>query len=102
MTPELARKLSRFPRTRWRNYFEVNRLVATIAMGETKTLTMSRDCMLEVMNPGGYRPVVRLFGKGKPVSRHVESLAGDRLMLLAGPAKNGTAWLLVIKRVEPR
>lgn len=98
--PELAKKLSKGP-YRWKYYFEVKRLDATLAVGESKPLSMSEKCKIEIKNLGEDRVEVKLTGDGKPVSKHTEKLVADWPLVLSGNAKNDTAWLVVIQKVAP-
>jgi hypothetical protein len=94
---ELAKKLSKAP-YRWKYYFEVKRLDTTLALGETKPLSMSEKCKIDIKNMGGEKVEVKLYGEGKPVSKHVEKLVNDWPLVLSGNAKNDTAWLVVIQK----
>src|ERR1700749_2059809 len=52
---DLAHRLSKAP-YRWKNYFEVNREVVDIAVGETKTkIPISKRCLLDIKNLGDNR-----------------------------------------------
>jgi hypothetical protein len=96
----LAKKLSKSP-YRWKNYFEVNRQIESIPVTQTrKNIKMSEHCTLDIKNLGDGRVEVTLHGDGKPVSRHVEPLQNDWPLILAGNAKNDTAWLVVIKKAD--
>jgi hypothetical protein len=97
---ELAKKLSKAP-YRWKYYFEVKRMDAALALGETKPLSMSEKCKIDIKNAGGDMVEVKLYGEGKPVSKHTEKLVNDWPLILSGDAKNDTAWLVVIKKVDP-
>jgi hypothetical protein len=97
---ELAKKLSRSP-YKWKNYFEVTRQVVEIPASETKkNVKMSDRCTLDIKNLGDGRVEVTLHGDGKVVSRHVEALPDNWPLILAGDAKNDTAWLVVIKKID--
>ncbi|MDB6110785.1 MAG: hypothetical protein JWR69_2535 [Pedosphaera sp.] len=96
---ELTKKLSKAP-YRWKYYFEVKRLDTGLALGETKPLSMSDKCKIDIKNLGGDKVEVKLYGDGKPVSKHVEKLVSDWPLVLSGDAKNDTAWLVVIQKVE--
>ena len=98
--PDLAHRLSRTP-YRWKNYFEVNRQVDEVHVGETKTnISISKHCTLDIKNLGTNRVEVKLHGDGKHVSTHSESLAKNGLLILAGDAGNETAWLVTIRKRE--
>jgi len=86
----LAKKLHKA--YKWENYYEVRRKEATISGKDATKVPISEKCALEVKHLGEERVEVRLIGKGKPVSRSVESLAHGHLMILGGDDQNDTAW----------
>ena len=96
----LARKLSNSP-YRWKNYFEVNRVVVDVPVSVTKSnVPISKQCELDIKNLGASQVEVTLHGNGKRVSSHRESLANGWQLILSGDAKNDTAWLVVIKKLD--
>ncbi len=101
VTPHLATKLRASP-YRWTNYFEVTNHMVTIPVGQTKAVPMSEKCQLETKNLGGDRVEIKLVGQGKPVSTHKEKLAADWPVIFSGNAKDNTAWLVVITKVDPK
>src|SRR5256885_4308909 len=78
----LAKKLHKA--YKWENYYEVRRKEATISGKELTKVPISEKCALEVKHLGEERVEVKLIGKGKPVSRSVESLAHGHLIILGG------------------
>ena len=93
---ELARKLGRSP-YRWKNYFEVSRQKLAIPTGQAKKdLKISDKCTLDIKNLGNNWAEIKLYGDGRLISTHKEELP----LILAGDAKNDTAWLVVIRNVE--
>jgi hypothetical protein len=100
LEPQLAKKLHKA--YKWENYYEVRRKEATIAGKDMTKVPISEKCALEVKHLGEERVEVRLIGKGKPVSRSVESLAHGHLMILGGDDKNDTAWLIVIRQLPAK
>ena len=94
---ELARKLGKSP-YRWKNYFEVSRQAPSIPTGQAKKdIKISDKCTLDIKNLGNDWMEIKLYGDGRLISTHKEQLP----LILAGDAKNDTAWLVVIKKVEP-
>jgi hypothetical protein len=93
---ELARKLGKSP-YRWKNYFEVNRQKLAIPTSQAKKdIKISDKCTLDIRNLGNDWMEIKLYGDGRLISTHKEELP----LILAGDAKNDTAWLVVIKKVE--
>src|SRR5882724_9995863 len=80
LEPELAKKLSK--RFKWNLYLEVRRKESTVGTKDATHVPISEKCSLDIKNLGEERFEVHLTGKGKPVSRTVESLAHGHLMIL--------------------
>jgi hypothetical protein len=97
LEPELARKLSKVP-YKWKNYFEVNRTLATVPANASRRVPMSEHCELDIKNLGDDRIEVKLTGRGKLVSRNVEPLPMGHTMVLSGDDKNDNAWLIVLRQ----
>jgi hypothetical protein len=96
--PVLAKKLGKI--FKWKNYFEVNRQNAMIPSRQSRKLTMSKRCVIEVQELEGPRVEVRLFGDGKLVNKTVEALTPGGLLTVAGPDKNENAWFIVLQAEE--
>lgn len=97
LEPQLARRLSK--RFKWNLYYEVRRKEATVSNKDATHVPISEKCSLDVKHLGDERFEVNLTGKGKPVSRTVESLAHGHIMIVGGDDKNDTAWLIVIREL---
>ena len=85
----------------WRNYFEVNRKVASIALNATRKFELSEKCHIEVKNLGNTRVEVKLFGAGKLLSKTLKVISKGDWFVLAGHCQNKTAWFVVLKTIEP-
>ena len=97
IAPDLAAKL-RSSANRWTNYFEVKRVVAAVSSSQPKTLSMSDRCAVEIKNLGGDVVEVKLIGEGKALATQKEKLIPNWPLVLAGPAKNQTAWMVVLTK----
>lgn len=96
--PAVQRLLASSP-YRWQHYYEVNKRVEDIESDKSKDkIVMSSHCELDVKYLGNRRVQVKLYGDGKLLSTHREALP----LLLAGDARNDTAWLVLIRMAEPR
>ena len=96
--PAVDRLLASSP-YRWQHYYEVNRRVEDIQSDRSKDkIAMSSHCEMDIKYLGNRRVQVKLYGDGKLLSTHREALP----LLLAGDAKNDTAWLVLIRMAEPR
>jgi hypothetical protein len=100
LEPQLAKKFHKA--YKWDFYYEVRRKEATISGKDLTKVPISEKCALEIKDLGDERVDVKLIGKGKPVSRSVESLAHGHLMIVAGEDKNDTAWFVVIRQLAAK
>jgi hypothetical protein len=95
LEPQLTKKLRKA--YKWDLYYEVRRKEVTVSGKDVTKIPISEKCLLDIKHLGEHRFEVHLTGKGKPVSRSVESLANGHLMIVGGDDKNDTAWLIVIR-----
>ena len=100
LEPQLAKKLRKA--YKWDLYYEVKRKEATVSGKEATRVPISDKCWLDIKHLGEERFEVHLTGKGKAVSRTVESLARGHIMVVAGDDKNDTAWLIVIRELPAK
>jgi|SRR5947209_8432479 len=100
LEPQLAKKLRKA--YKWDLYYEVKRKEATVSGKDATHVPISEKCSLDIKHLGDERFEVHLTGKGKAVSRHVESLAHGHIMVLSGDDKNDTAWLIVIRELPAK
>lgn len=100
LEPQLAKKLSK--RLKWNLYYEVKRKEVTISGKEATHVPISDKCSLDIKHLGEERFEVHLTGKGKAVSRTVESLAHGHIMVVGGDDKNDTGWLIVIRELPTK
>jgi hypothetical protein len=79
---------------KWNHYFEVNRVITNVPSEQSiDKLEMSKHCALDIKYLGKDHMQVKLYGDGKLVSIHKESLP----LLLAGPANGSNAWFVLIR-----
>jgi hypothetical protein len=96
----LAIKLSKSP-FKWKHYFVVTQTNVVIPLGQAKTgIKMSSHCVLDLKNLGKDKIETKLYGKGKLLSTHKETVKKDWPLILAGNAENETAWLVVISKAD--
>src|SRR5215467_11328844 len=100
LEPELAKRLSK--RLKWDLYYEVKRKEATVSGKDATHVQISDKCSLDIKHLGEHRFEVHLTGKGKAVSRTVESLAHGHIMVVGGDDKNDTGWLIVIRELPTK
>jgi hypothetical protein len=95
---DLAKKLSKSP-YRWKHYFLVNHETVVIPEGQVKkNIKMSDHCVIDIKNLGEGRIEVMLHGDGRAISKNAEQLKDNWPLILAGNAKDDTAWMVVIKK----
>ncbi len=99
--PEVVRKLKELP-LKWTNWFVVNRTNFTSRMGAPRRVALSDKCELDVRNLGNDTVEIVLIGKGKEVVKRTQAFAMADTVVLGGNAPNSTAWLVFLKRIEPR
>ena len=85
---------------KWKNYFEVKRIDFSLPSGSLKKVPISQKCELDVKDLGNSKIEVVLFGKGKEVARVTQVLRPGEILVPAGDAPNGTAWLVILERLE--
>jgi hypothetical protein len=100
LEPQLTKKLR--SAYKWDLYYEVKRKEATVSGKDATHIQISEKCSLDIKHLGSHRVEVNLTGKGKAISRSVESLAHGYLMVLSGDDKNDNAWLIVIRELPTK
>lgn len=81
---------------RWKNYFEVTRKSVAVLEGATQRVRLSDKCDVELQNLGASTVEVRLYGEGKCVAKVKEKVTMEKQVVIAGDAKNDTAWFVVV------
>jgi len=99
VSPELAEKLKNSP-FKWKYYFEVKSECFALPKQGEKTVSMSKTCEVRIKNLGDSQVELRLFGKGKEVSKTTQPLPKGELLVTGGNAENATAWFVVLRRGE--
>jgi hypothetical protein len=99
--PEVLRKLRELP-LKWTNWFVVNRTNFTARTATPRRVALSDKCELDIKNLGNDSVEIVLFGKGKEVVKRTQAFAMSDTVLLGGNAPNSTAWLVFLKRIEPK
>lgn len=98
---DLAKKLKNLP-LKFKNYFEVNRQVFAINDKEYTKVEMSKQCYIEVKDKGDPRVTVKLYGEGNFVSRVDKPLPKGETVAIAGNAKDGGAWLVIVQPMDKK
>lgn len=96
--PNVEKLLASSP-YRWKHYFEVNRRVEDIESDRSKDkIAMSSHCEMDIKYLGRNRVQVKLYGDKKLLSTQRVAMP----VLLAGDARNNTAWLVLIRLAQPK
>ena len=97
---ELARKLGDGP-LKWKNYFEVKKLVFDINSQTYTNIVMSKKCSLEMKDKGGNNVTVKIYNEGKEVRRVDKPLPKGDVIVIGGDDKGNNAWFITVRPVAP-
>jgi len=95
----VAQKLKELP-FKWTHYFEVNRKEFTVSKEESRRVSMSEECEIQVRRLEDEQVELTLYGKGKRVGRVTQKLPKSEMLVLGGNAPNYTAWFVVLRRKD--
>jgi hypothetical protein len=93
---ELAKKLTEMP-LKWKNYFEVKKLVFDINDKAYTNVVMSKKCTIEVKDKGNNNITVKLYGEGKQVNRVDKPLPKGEVLVIGGEDKGNNAWFITVR-----
>jgi hypothetical protein len=93
---DLAKKLREMP-FRWKNFFEVNRVVFNINTTNYTEVVLSKKCSIQMKDKGGNNVTVKLFGEGKQVNRVDKPLPKGEVLTIGGDAKDNNAWFITVR-----
>lgn len=96
---ELAKKLGEMP-LKWKNYFEVKKLVFDINDKAYTNVVMSKKCTIEVKDKGNNNVTVKLYGEGKQVNRVDKPLPKGEVLVIGGEDKGKNAWFITVRPVN--
>jgi hypothetical protein len=87
---------------KWKNYFEVNRVVKKVPSRGSNQFKLSKQCTIEITELEGPRVEVKLIGEGQPVNKTIKTLSKGQSFTYAGDDKNDTAWFVVVTELDDR
>ena len=109
LKPVAAEGRKVFGSFKWKHYLVTEEKDFGLKPGEKKKVKMSDKCTLEVRHLGGGKKTtdpqkfqVNLFGDGKLIGKTTKRLSGHDKIMLGGDLKNGTAWFVLLQRVEAK
>ena len=85
---------------KWQYYYEVNRSTFSVKVGETKKVTMSKQCDIQVRRVDAETVEVELWGKGKRVSKSSQKLPKSGCFVTGGDAADSTGWFVILRQKE--
>jgi len=85
---------------KWNTYFEITNQIRSVPAKESRDFRMSDKCVLKIKNLGDSRIEVNCIGQGKQVSKGVHTVTPGQWVVLAGNAKNNTAWFISLRPVD--
>ena len=99
VSADIARKLKLLP-FKWANYYEVTRKQFVVPESGVRSVTMSKECEIQVKNVGKTVVELSLVGRGAPVGKITQALPKGELLVTGGNAPNFTAWFVVLKQAD--
>lgn len=87
---------------KWKNYFEVNRLVKPVPSRGSNQFVLSKKCTIEIAELEGPKVEVKLIGEGKAVHKAVKNLSRGEWFTYAGEDKDDTAWFVIITELDEK
>ncbi|MBI2946756.1 MAG: hypothetical protein HYY23_03860 [Verrucomicrobia bacterium] len=96
--PKLAKRLQ--PVFRWKTYWEVNRVKATLEPGHKSKIRLSRRHEVEIDLSVSGKRTVHFFEDGKRVSTSTQP-SGVAITIQGGNATGENAWFIVVRKDKP-
>ncbi|MBM3839158.1 MAG: hypothetical protein FJ398_14565 [Verrucomicrobia bacterium] len=96
--PRLAKRLQ--PVFRWKTYWEVNRVQATVEPGHKSRVRLSRQHEVEIDLSVAGKRTVHFFEDGKRVSTSTQQ-SGVAVTIQGGNATGENAWFIVVRKDKP-
>lgn len=98
LDPELAKKLQLF---KWKNYFQVNKVIATVPAKGTIKEKLSDKCQVQLKDLGESNFEVDLWGEDKHVIKKSQKITKGELLTIGGDVKQSDgAWFILIREIE--
>lgn len=88
---------------KWENYWEINNKYVDLKEDLRKITKISPECEISlkrIETEEECKVEVVLIGKKNPIIKKTQHINLDECVVLAGPDKDGTAWFVILTRVE--
>lgn len=98
--PRLSDKLMHSP-FKWDHYYECNaQKPFTLKLNQSKRVTMSKRCEIEVTYVGNSQIKLDLYGNGQLVNTVTQTLPKGEFLLIGGESENSTGWFVVVRQAD--
>jgi hypothetical protein len=87
---------------KWKNYFEVNRVVKEVPARSSNKFELSKRCTIEITELEGPKIAVKLIGEGKELHKTTLTISKGKSVVYSGDDKNQNAWFVIITQLEEK
>ncbi len=87
---------------KWKNYFEVNRVVKEVPARSSNKFELSKRCTIEIKELEGPKIEVKLIGEGKELHKTTLTISKGKSVVYSGDDKNQNAWFVIITELEEK
>lgn len=88
---------------KWENYWEINKKYVDLEEDVRKITKISPECEItlkRIETEEECKVEVVLIGKKNPIVKKTQHIQQDECLVLAGPDKDGTAWFVILTRID--
>ncbi len=88
---------------KWENYWEINRKYVGLEQDSRQITKISPECEItlkRIESDEESKVEVVLIGKKNPIIKKTQHIQQNECLVLAGPDKDGTAWFVILTRVD--
>ena len=98
LTPVNANLQKRLSKAlKWEHYYKIGQKDFSLAGNKAHRLPMSKHCTVVLQKLKGNEVKIELIGKGKVVMRKTHPLKNKHSLVVGGPDKDKSAWLVVLE-----
>ncbi len=85
---------------KWKNYFECNRVVQSVASRSSSRFELSKKCTIEIKEIEGPKIEVKLIGDGKEVHKTTLTISKGQPVVYSGDDKHQNGWFVIITELD--
>jgi hypothetical protein len=93
LNAEIAKQLKPL---KWKHYFEITNVIASLSDAKTNRIRLSPKCELDVANRGKMGLNAKFYGEGKLIYEGTSIVEPGNHWTIAGDSKDATAWLVIL------